>query len=43
MISYMLVFIGGGLRASMRYLMTMIFAGHLKYPSVSIWEYPYSY
>ncbi|MEQ8190977.1 MAG: fluoride efflux transporter CrcB [Candidatus Eremiobacterota bacterium] len=32
MISYMLVFIGGGLGASMRYLMSMIFADHLKYP-----------
>ncbi|MEQ8172966.1 MAG: fluoride efflux transporter CrcB [Candidatus Eremiobacterota bacterium] len=32
MFSYMLVFIGGGLGASLRYLMSMIFATHLKYP-----------
>ncbi len=32
MSSYIFVFIGGGLGASFRYLMSMIFAAHLKYP-----------
>lgn len=32
MSSYILVFIGGGLGASLRYLMGMIFTNNLKYP-----------